>query len=149
MSKDFITIQEAAELLDKSTQTIRRMIKRGELMAKKIRTPQGFHYVIARDSIDTLPWENPMPPAEVPQEPPMPSPTIIAPTPTLPTPPDETPETNSSELIDRKELTHVLERHHHETILMIEIIQKLQAELDKERRRPRSFWGHFFDWWSQ
>lgn len=51
MNKDFLTLEEAAHALKKSTQTIRRMIKKGELQAQRVRTPQGFHYVVRRDDI--------------------------------------------------------------------------------------------------
>lgn len=51
MNKDFLTLEEAAQTLKKSTQTIRRMIKKGELQAQKIRTPQGFHYVVSREEV--------------------------------------------------------------------------------------------------
>ena len=46
MEKDFLTLQEAAVLLGKSVQTVRRMIKKGDLKAQRIKTPQGFHYVV-------------------------------------------------------------------------------------------------------
>ena len=44
---DLLTIHEAASQLGKSPQTIRRMIKRGEIRARRVKTPQGFHYVIS------------------------------------------------------------------------------------------------------
>ena len=54
MNKDFLTLEEAAHTLKKSTQTIRRMIKKGELQAQRIKTPQGFHYVVRRSEVSTL-----------------------------------------------------------------------------------------------
>ncbi len=62
MNKDFLTLEEAAHALKKSTQTIRRMIKKGELQAQRVRTPQGFHYVVRRD--DIVPVESEAPKAE-------------------------------------------------------------------------------------
>jgi len=46
MSKEFITIQDAAELSKKSIQTIRRAIKAKRLKFKRKSTPQGFNYLI-------------------------------------------------------------------------------------------------------
>ena len=54
MNKDFLTLEEAAHALKKSTQTIRRMIKKGELQAQRIKTPQGFHYVVTRAQLAPL-----------------------------------------------------------------------------------------------
>jgi len=44
----YFTIQEAADFIGKSTQTIRRMIKSGKFKAKRSRTPQGFNYAISK-----------------------------------------------------------------------------------------------------
>jgi len=164
MSKDFITIQEAADQLGKSSQTIRRMIKRGDLNAKRIRTPQGFHYVIASDSIGLSPvLKKPNPPkieketmldktiveksieAESPAEkldPTSQSEVLINQQP-------ERPQTKAiNETFDKNDMTELMNRHHRETMMMIGVIQKLQHELDKERRRPKSFLAYFFDWLS-
>ena len=54
MNKDFLTLEEAARILKKSTQTIRRMIKKGELKAQRLKTPQGFHYVVTRAELALL-----------------------------------------------------------------------------------------------
>lgn len=51
MAETFITIQESAELSGKSIQTIRRAIKAKKLKHKKKKTPQGFHYMINRESV--------------------------------------------------------------------------------------------------
>lgn len=51
MKKDFLTLQEAAVLIGKSVQTVRRLIKKGDLKAQRIKTPQGFHYVIQRENL--------------------------------------------------------------------------------------------------
>lgn len=173
MIEDFITIQEAAEQLGKSAQTIRRMIKRGDLNAKRIRTPQGFHYVIPRDTFEKMEVSGKVP--------------EVKNSPLLTTSDDtvsmlhntlvqnyEIPEhkaenqmlTNQNQIptnqtaqqphneanngaIDKNELAKLLERHHHETLLMIGVIEKLQSELETERRRPKSFLGYFFDWLNQ
>lgn len=46
-----ITINEAANLLGKSIQTIRRMIKQKKIEVRKQRTPQGFNYLIVKESL--------------------------------------------------------------------------------------------------
>lgn len=55
MGNDVLTLQEVAELLGKSTQTIRRMIKKGDLKAQRIRTAQGFQYGIYRAQVQHFP----------------------------------------------------------------------------------------------
>ncbi len=51
MIKEYISIQEASELSNKSIQTIRRAIKARKFLFKKVRTPQGFNYDIEKDSL--------------------------------------------------------------------------------------------------
>ncbi len=51
MAKEFISIQEAADLSRKSVQTIRRAIKAKKIKFKRRKTPQGFNYWISRSSI--------------------------------------------------------------------------------------------------
>ena|GEM_PF-819093 len=51
MAAKLITIQEAAKLSGKSTQTIRRLIKNNKIKFKKQRTPQGFNYQLYEDSV--------------------------------------------------------------------------------------------------
>lgn len=51
MAETFVTIQEASDLSGKSLQTIRRAIKGSKLSTKRKRTPQGFNYMISRDSL--------------------------------------------------------------------------------------------------
>lgn len=50
-SSKYITIKNAAQLSGKSIQTIRRMIKSKKIKFKKDKTPQGFNYLIERDSL--------------------------------------------------------------------------------------------------
>lgn len=54
MNKEYISIQEAAELSNKSIQTIRRTIKAKKIKYRKQRTPQGFNYYISRTSLCEL-----------------------------------------------------------------------------------------------
>jgi site-specific DNA-cytosine methylase len=51
MPTEYISIQEASEVSQKSIQTIRRAIKAKKLSAKKSKTPQGFNYLIEKESL--------------------------------------------------------------------------------------------------
>ena len=46
-----VTITEAATEAGKSIQTIRRMIKQRKIQVKRQKTPQGFNYLIIKDSL--------------------------------------------------------------------------------------------------
>lgn len=48
---ELININEAAALSGKSIQTIRRMIKQKKVKVKKQTTPQGFNYLIIKESL--------------------------------------------------------------------------------------------------
>ena len=54
MANKFVSINDAAELSQKSVQTIRRAIKAKKLKTKRVKTPQGFHYLVSRDSLAVL-----------------------------------------------------------------------------------------------
>lgn len=54
MAQTFLTIQEAAELSTKSIQTIRRAIKSRKLKSRKRKTPQGYNYMIDKESLVKL-----------------------------------------------------------------------------------------------
>ena len=47
-----LTINDAATLTGKSIQTIRRMIKQKKVHVKRQKTPQGFNYLIIKESLD-------------------------------------------------------------------------------------------------
>lgn len=51
MAGTFITIQEAADLSGKSIQTIRRAVKSKRLVHRRKKTPQGFNYLVNRESV--------------------------------------------------------------------------------------------------
>ncbi len=51
MAQTFLTIQEAAEISKKSVQTIRRAVKSKKLKSRKKKTPQGYNYMIDKDSL--------------------------------------------------------------------------------------------------
>ncbi len=54
MTKEYLSIQEAAEISGKSAQTIRRAIKSKTLGHRRNKTPQGFNYLIERASLNEL-----------------------------------------------------------------------------------------------
>jgi hypothetical protein len=54
MAETLYTIQEAAEVSNKSIQTIRRALKSKKLTAKKQKTPQGFNYLIGQEALFAL-----------------------------------------------------------------------------------------------
>lgn len=49
-----ININEAAVLSGKSIQTIRRMIKQKKISVRRQKTPQGFNYLIDKDSLTQI-----------------------------------------------------------------------------------------------
>ncbi|MBA4336497.1 hypothetical protein C0416_01850 [bacterium] len=51
MAQTFLTIQEAADLTQKSIQTIRRAIQSKKIKSRKKKTPQGYNYMIDKDSL--------------------------------------------------------------------------------------------------
>lgn len=50
-ANQFLSVSEAASLIKKSTQTIRRMIKNKKIKFRRKRTPQGFTYFIDKDNL--------------------------------------------------------------------------------------------------
>lgn len=51
MDKKLITITESADLSGKSIQTIRRAIKAKKIRVQRKKTPQGFNYLIEKQSL--------------------------------------------------------------------------------------------------
>lgn len=51
METNFISIQEASDLSQKSIQTIRRAIKSKKLKVRRMKTPQGFNYLVDKNSL--------------------------------------------------------------------------------------------------
>jgi len=54
MAQKLISIQEASDLSHKSIQTIRRSIKAKKIKFKKLKTPQGFNYLVDHASLCAL-----------------------------------------------------------------------------------------------
>ena len=164
MGQDVLTLQEVADLLGKSTQTIRRMIKKGDLKAQRIKTAQGFQYGIYRGQVPST-------------EPVIERPIKFHPDESKKWLPDETfddltsqvdkpmeapvREMITSEEVDAllendfyilqpsvdertswtEDLQHRLDQQHREKMLLIHILEALQVELRQERDKPKSFFA--------
>jgi hypothetical protein len=51
MPETLLSMQEAAEITGKSIQTLRRALKTNKIQFKKRKTPQGFNYLIDKESL--------------------------------------------------------------------------------------------------
>ena len=159
MESDTLTLQEAAELLGKSTQTVRRLIKSGVLQAERIETPQGFQYAVLRSSLSARYIRV----APAVQNPPSPqiqeiyvpfvaNPVQVPPTHTetqdLPESflendyyvlePSPVPEKVDKEGVTSRQLLEFVQMAHKEKLMLITILERLQAELERERRQPKT-----------
>lgn len=154
MGQDVLTLQEVAELLGKSTQTIRRMIKKGDLKAQRIRTAQGFQYGIYRGQVQESTGHAPIqPPSQRTEERLVEAPVQVL-TSRLDTPQEAMvtqediesflendfyvlePQNRQTEL---EEFKQHLDNQHREKMLLIHILEALQVELREERAKPKSF----------
>ncbi|MBI2638530.1 helix-turn-helix domain-containing protein [Candidatus Peregrinibacteria bacterium] len=61
---ELITINDAATFSGKSIQTIRRMIKQKKIRVKRQKTPQGFNYLIIKDSLSEFIDAHTQPPTQ-------------------------------------------------------------------------------------
>lgn len=162
MSNEVLSLQETADLLGKSTQTVRRMIKKGELQAQRIRTPQGFEYGIYREYVAArLPGQMAAHlGVQLPGQPAYQATGQAA----IQTPYQMTshqPVVMLDEAAAQEEMESFLENdfyvlearesqeeiHHRETMMLIHILERLQAELSAERAKPKSFFGWLFEKW--
>jgi hypothetical protein len=50
-NNQYVSLQDAALLADKSPQTIRRLVKGSKLRYRKYKTPQGFTYLVEKNSL--------------------------------------------------------------------------------------------------
>jgi excisionase family DNA binding protein len=167
MENNFLTLDEAARILKKSTQTIRRMIKKGELVAQRVRTPQGFHYVLKREDIvlsdspiqksqkaetvaenSVLTNQNENPTSQTLVEPfvkPISRAVDKIPSQTPPPTVFYFPPLPSSPSVDSKDLLRLIERQHREQLELIRILGRLQEELLEERgKKPTGLFSGFF-----
>lgn len=164
MNQDFLTLEEVAKVLDKSVQTVRRLIKKGELAAKRTKTPQGFQYVVNREEIfSNLDTKKPILPQQEERKSSLTNQTQI-----LTSQNDfEALIENDFYAIDRnssfpspsspsnEQLMKIIELQHKENVMLIHILErsqdelyKLQAELYKDKlARPslvERIWRKFF-----
>ncbi len=153
--QDFLTLEEAAKGLGKSAQTVRRMIKRGELPAKRVKTHQGFQYVVNRDDVyskepeadlqifSNSPIQNSIEPLH--EEPESSAPIQV---PILTSRSDLEPLLeNDFYTLDRNpaaapqpgsiQLMKIIELQHKEKMMLIHILERLQGELHA-KTEPRS-----------
>lgn len=155
-----MTIQEAAQALGKSPQTIRRMIKRGDLHSQRVKTPQGFHYVVRKDELNVegiveeemldnsivenlfLDEEEELKASLISRNEVLTSrePVEVQ---------EEAPKSVFDKIVQKPEIDwqKILEREHQEKMRLISVLELLQEKLDRERRRPRSLFGYIADWW--
>lgn len=121
MSLSLVTLQEAADRMGKSVQTLRRMIQKGELQTERVRTAQGFQYWVHLETSESEPAELP----EIPEK----APLVAQPEPES----EPRPETKN--------------QAHEERLFFLRLIERLQNELDYERKKPHSLFGVLADWW--
>ncbi|QQR54644.1 helix-turn-helix domain-containing protein [Candidatus Peregrinibacteria bacterium] len=149
MDEGLLTLQEAADLLGKSTQTVRRLIKKGELSAKQVQTPQGFQYAVSKASMalrfPRLQIQQ-IERVEIPGYPPLQEVSskpevflendyyVLESTP-LPHPLDTALD---KETVSSRQLFELVQLAHKEKLILITILERLQAELQHERQRPKS-----------
>lgn len=170
MAGEFLSLQEVADELGKSTQTIRRMIKKGEIRAERIRTPQGFQYAIERGALgNTRPVREPNPsPARMDMEEKLTSQDLTEYETALTSQNVHPLEDNSSSFLEndfyilepsrspqssRDSLTHgqlmdLVYMHHKEKLMLITILERLQAELAEERRTKKKSLSRLKKLWS-
>lgn len=150
MSQNFLSINEAARKLQCSTQTVRRMLKRGEIQAEKMKTPQGYQYIIPLSEL-----EEHLPTSQLNQ--------LSQQVDQLDMQMDSQRGScaglgdviksvngvvRSTDQSTNPVSSSVLIQLNKENIKLIELCQKLQVELDQEKRKPRSFLAHLFDWFT-
>lgn len=144
MDSEFLSLEEVAIRLNKSTQTIRRMIKRGELSAERVKTPQGFQYHVHKENIF---YNSPIQTEELPR--------VEAKEKVLTNQTQILTSQNAVDLLSQndfyrldrnQELLDFFRQQHEEKMLLIHILEGLQAELVKARIKPKSFRKRCMEW---
>lgn len=146
MPPDTITLNEAALKVKKSVQTLRRLIKKGDLHVQRVRTPQGFNYMVSTDQLLRLfpnsPIQNEAPAQHVEEKPaaPIQEKILISRTVEQPQPENDyyvldiqdrkNDVKHQSEMADLKK---ELARAHIEKLKLIEILGRLQEQWWKNR----------------
>ena len=134
MGVRLVTLHEAADRMGKSVQTLRRMIRKGELQTERVQTPQGFQYWVNLETTEAGPEPEIEPEFEPEPEP--------EPEPKVELAPKVEPELKLETPVHSKEA-------HEERMFFLRLIERLQNELDHERKKPRSLFGFLADWWTQ
>lgn len=165
----FLNLEEAALLLKKSTQSLRRLIKKGKLPAQQVKTPQGFRYILRREDLAALKekvgkklfYNLPIQNAEFPLQ--DKEKRVLINQNQIPT--NQTHfkphQENKFLTIDISKLKmasqsrpspaeymKIFETQAKEKMMLIHILARLQAELALERRKHRSFLERLGDWLS-
>lgn len=149
IDREYLTLQETALKLGKSAQTIRRMIKRGELKAQRMRTPQGFNYMVQNQSFsgvnnmvdkpvkpvmdsrnEVLTSQNEMVLSKSAIEKNVENDLIADDYFVL-----ENCEYNSPTELNASTLQRLIEMHHKEKMMLFHILESLQAELSIGKRK--------------
>lgn len=166
--RHLLTLQEAAELVGKSVQTIRRLIKRGDLRGQRVKTPQGFHYLVDEQILRNYYSLKPLVEIEENQDvdPPETYPDVLInqheiklveelQNPILTSQNSgSTSQTQEIEVAEPKndpepqamqseEIQLLLNHHHEEKMLLYRLLAELQKELAQERNR-KSIWTRLF-----
>jgi excisionase family DNA binding protein len=156
MADDFVSLQEAANHLGKSVQTVRRMIKKGELTAERMRTPQGFQYVMKAEELGIKTLSSSTIQKSEEPEPEAKKEVLTNQTEILTSQTEEVVQPKAVlRGIDKKEplqpsnpacdCAKKEKMRHEEKMALFRVIEKLQTELDHERRKPRTFMAHLMD----
>lgn len=189
MLPELLKLHDAALLLDKSEQTVRRMIKKGEIEAKRMKTPQGFHYLIPSESLkayaseqrenglqtelehdieggDFLTSQQPVTTSQndalisrnetltnqtenpTSQDQNLTSQNDVSPSQQPVAASQSSGQVNPHEKLmeDAANFQDLTKKHHDEKMALYRILEKLQVELDQERKKPRSLFAYFMDW---
>ncbi|MBU0981863.1 helix-turn-helix domain-containing protein [Patescibacteria group bacterium] len=165
MNDDYVTLQEAARIMRKSEQTLRRLIKKGELQAQRVKTPQGFHYIVSKEGLSEIgppeqesmfsssPIQNVVTALEDEENESSPIQVDILTSQTE----DVVHVDAVSEPIDRHEaenvvsyeefkvLHEIIREHHQEKLVLYIILEKLQDELIREKEKTSEFIRKYFD----
>lgn len=151
-NQSFVSIQEAAAMIGKSVQTLRRLIKKGDVKAKRVKTPQGFNYVIELQDLpkeETMVFYNsPIQKFVAPQQQaineatPIQDEILTSQNPIVAQADEDfyPLDIQKSEKLqnNNRELLKLLDDSHREKIFLMTLIQKLQEELRSERAKRDS-----------
>lgn len=173
MENDFITIQEVARMMEKSIQTVRRMVKKGEISSQRVKTPQGFQYIVSRSDLAKMGYS---------EQKEMFSDSTIQTTIQHSIDPhvdaEKSNSTNQNEILisrtpkvvhrdaekqsfdiqvpkivveshnERDELFAIIAGNHKEKIALYKIIEKMQDELIRSKKRKLNLWTMIIDFFS-